>query len=156
MSGNALLSRVLKLSTKTVQFASASTGVGVAGTDITLFNITGRCLVTHFAVGCSQSLASSGSSIVSVGPPNNDQEFLANTDPTDIDSGGWWDSATPQAQAGNAVTDKVIGPASTTNANTLILNLEGTPTTDDITTGRLHFFLYWLPLSGDGNIAAEP
>jgi hypothetical protein len=146
MAGVPLPSRQLKNSQITIEFGAIS-GIGAVG-DIILFNITGRCLVTHFAVGCSESLL--GAATMSIGPPNNDEEFLPDTTATDLDSGNWWDSATPQAQAGNAITDKTIGPVATTNVNTLLLNIESAAITD----GTIHVFCIWLPLSGDGNIAA--
>ena len=145
MAGRNLLSRVPRLSQVSITFDGTIGAVG----DMILFNITGRCLVTHFAVGCTSSLT--GAATMSIGPPNNDQEFLPDTTATAFDSGNWWDTATPQPQAGNAIVNKTIGPATTTNANTLLLNIESTA----ITGGAMEVFCMWLPLSGDGNIAAE-
>ena len=146
MSGNVLLQRIPRLATKIVTFDGTIGAVG----DLDVFNVTGRCLIQHLAVGCSQTLVATASSKMSLGMPTNDQEFLPDTDQDALNAGGWWDGTTPNNQAGNAITDKTCGPASSTNVNTIILNIE----TSAITAGVMEIFLLWLPLSGDGFISA--
>ena len=132
-----LLTRVPNHFAKTLTFDGTS--VGDVGTDA-IATVTGRVLITHMTGFCSTLLVGSGATI-ELGTANNTGELIAQTTAENLDANEFWNDATPEAEASNAVTDKTVA------ANIIL-----TVGTAAVTAGVLEITMYWLPLSTDGQL----
>lgn len=108
----------------------------------TLFNVTGDVLVYMFGI-CKTDLVGNGT--IEVGSPFSTAALLAQiADAEDLDSSENWLDATPDIGEGQAplfhpFTDSAI---------------QLTAGVADITAGVIDFYLFWRPLSDDGNVEA--
>ena len=131
--------RVPKLFRKTITF-DGTAGNGVVGT-VAIGTVTGAVILQFGGVRCTTDLASSGGT-VELGCAGNTAAIVAQTTATDIDSGEFWQDATPEAKVSPAISLKNVGG-----------NIILTVATADVTAGVLEFDFYWLPLSSDGNLS---
>ena len=130
--------RVQKIFRKTITFTGAA-NLGAVGT-VALATVTGAVWITALACRCTTLLAGA-SATVEVGDATNTAALIAQTTGTDIDTGEFWNSATP-ITIGPPVLNKLLA------ANAII-----TVATADVDSGVLEFTFFWHPVSSDGLIA---
>jgi len=132
---------------KTIAFTGGA-GLGLAGSPIPLFTVTGSVWV-HVVSFCTESLTESGATAtLAVGISTDTGGLIAATNATTIDNGEiWWD-ASPVAM-------EVIaswGGAFIAGGNNIIGTVGGAQDIDD---GTLTFVCFWAPLSSDGRVVAS-
>lgn len=131
--------RIPKRFIKTITFDGAA-GNGAVGT-VPVGTVTGSVLITQAAIRCKTDLAGA-TATVALGTAANTTGLVTTTTGTDIDSGEFWQDATPEAGISPAIVDKAV------TGNLII-----TVGTAAVTAGVLEIVIYYLPLSDDGNIA---
>lgn len=124
------------IATKTITYATATTGATGAST---LFTVTGTVLVNIFAI-CSADLTGATATL-EVGIAGNTAALIAQTVGTTIDAGEIWNSTNPPTVVA-PTTSKII-------SGTNIIQTIATATVD---TGVLTYYVYWNPISSDGNL----
>ena len=139
-AGKNLLSRVPNHFVQTIVFDGTS-GLGLVNVAVTVARVTGRVLVTNMGIYCSTSLAGATATI-SLGTAGQTAAIIAATTATDIDSGDWWQDMSPAQQTDTAIKDTLLDAG----------GLQYEPLVADITGGTLNLYLFWLPLSIDGNL----
>lgn len=108
-----------------------------------IFTVTGDVLVYVFGI-CKTDL--SGAGTLEVGVTNNTAILLAQiANTTTLDQDENYIDATPGAGKGEAPIYHPISGG---------LDIEGKTTTADITAGVIDFYVFWRPLSSDGNVVA--
>lgn len=130
---------------KTITFAGGTTNdVGDydgTGNPATLFTVTGEVLAYIVPV-CKTNLAGA-SATLEVGVAGATAALVAQTTATDIDADEGWFAATPTLAVANTAQYHVLG-----------LNVIQTVGTANITAGVIDYYLFWKPLSDDGNVVA--
>ncbi len=125
-------------STKTITF-DGTAGNGAVGT-VTVFTITGRVIVTHWTVFCTDSLTEAGATAsMSYGTAANTTLLTADATggPTAIDVGEFWVDASPLAvETLSATMQKAI------SEDTIL-----TIGTQNVTGGTLVFDVLYIPLT---------
>lgn len=139
-AGKNLLSRVPNHFTHRITFTGL-TGFGLVNEAVTLARVTGRVLITNMGVYCVTSLAGATATI-SLGSAGNTDAIIAATTATEIDSGEWWQDMSPAQQVDTAIKDTLLD-AGGLQYEALVANISG---------GVLDIYLFWLPLSIDGNL----
>jgi hypothetical protein len=132
-----------RLVTKTITFTGAA-HLGLSGSAIPLFSVTGNCFIKVFGV-CSVDLTSSGGTL-ETGIVGNTAALIAQTTASTIDAGELWYDNTP-----------VVGTTAVTNITERLISdadIIGTVGSADITAGTLKWYLYFLPLEKDATISA--
>ncbi len=133
--------------TKTITF-DGTAALGLAGTAVPLFTVTGEVLVGLLTAFCSTALTEGGATAqISLGVVGNVTLFVAAGQPIDIDLNEYWTAANPSAAGG------VLVPAAMKDV--LLINgadIIADPTTDDTDGGVLELVCLWKPLSADGLI----
>ncbi len=134
-------------------FKLESTWTFVAGTtgaigQHTLFTVTGNVWVNQVFGICDTDLESGGAATISIGSANNVAQLMDATTATNVDDGDVWDNATPTVEIGNmwGSGNKFYAPIN-----------DGADITFDIltatiTAGVVDMYVFWRPLSSDGNI----
>lgn len=135
--------------TKTITF-DGTAALGLAGTAVPVFTVTGEVLIGFLIAFCTTSLTEGGATAqISLGVVGNVTLFVAAGEPIDIDINEFWTTADPTAAGGVAV------PAAMQDI--LIANgadIVADPTVDDTTGGVIEFTTYWRPVSSDGLLVA--
>jgi hypothetical protein len=133
---------------KTITFTGGA-ALGVAGTAVPIFTVTGEVLIQYLMAFCTTSLTEGGATAqISLGVVGDVDLFVAAGQPIDIDQNEYWTTANPTAAGGVAV------PAAMQDI--LIINgadIIADPTVDDTTGGVIEFTAFWLPISSDGQVA---
>jgi hypothetical protein len=127
---------------------AATAGNGAQGT-VALFDVTGDIQIqAPLLIKCSESLAGALATIeIGVTGGAIDEFVFGPLTATDIDSGMWWDYAASGFTAANGDDVTTVGAAG------LSANIFATVATADISDGQLDFFIWWRPLSSNGNLA---
>ena len=139
MPGHPVLSRLRRHFTKTVTFDGGS-GSGAVGT-VAIATITGSVLLEHLTCECTTLLAGATATL-ELGTANNTAALIAQTTATEIDANEYWHDDTPEAEVGDAVTNKTV------NANIIL-----TVGTAAISSGVIVISGFWVPLSAPGRLA---
>ena len=139
-AGKNLLSRVPNHFVQRITFDGAS-GSGLINVAVSLARVTGEVLITNMGVYCVTSLAGA-SATLSLGSAGNTAAIIAATTATTIDSGEWWVDTSPASQIATAIKDTLLDAG----------GLQYEPLTATVSGGVLDLFLFWLPLSTDGQL----
>lgn len=139
MATKTLIERVPRHFLKTVTFTGAS-GAGAVGT-VAIATVTGRVLFEHLTAYCTTLLAGATATI-ELGTANNTAALIAQTTATDLDTDEYWHDATPEAEVGDAITNKTVGK-----------NIIITVGTAAVSSGVIEISGLWLPMSSDGQVA---
>ena len=139
-AGKNLLSRVPNHFVQTIVFDGTS-GLGLVNVAVSVARVTGRVLITNLGIYCSTTLAGATATI-SLGSAGNTAAIIAATTATTIASGDWWQDATPAQQVDTAIKDTLLDAG----------GLQYEPLTATISGGTLALYLFWLPLSIDGQL----
>lgn len=124
--------------TKTITYVTATTGA-IGAT--TLFTVTGTILVNIFAV-CTVDLTGATATL-EVGIAGNTAALIAQTVGTTIDTGEIWNATNPPTVVA-PISSKLI-------SGTNIIQTIATATVD---AGALTYYVYWNPISSDGNLVS--
>lgn len=134
---------------KTITF-DGTAGLGLAGTAVPIFTVTGEVLIAYLAAFCATSLTEGGATAqISLGVVGNVTLFVAAGEPIDIDANEFWTVADPTAVGGVAVPAAMKEILIANGAN-----IVADPTVDDTTGGVIEFTAYWRPVSSDGLVVA--
>jgi len=121
--------------------------LGQAGTNASVFTVTGEVLVAYLVPFCTTLLTEAlAGATVSLGVTGATALFIAATNSVDIDANEFWVDTAPDANGVALpaalkeiiITDDVVVAAAVNNTN----------------AGVIRFDCYWLPLSSDGNVVA--
>lgn len=132
---------------KTVTFDGGTTNAAGdfdgTGNPVTLFTVTGPCLVRILA-RCTTNLAGA-SATLEVGTALTTAGLIAQSTATDIDANEIWHDATPDAsvELSSVLTQKIVTQ-----------NIIATVATANITAGVIEFTCLWYPLTEASNITA--
>jgi len=141
-----LIAEHLKYATKTITFDGTS-GKGLAGTNVPVFDVTGDVIVIVIVPFCSTLLAEAApTATVSLGVVNAPTLFLAASSATNIDASEFWVITNPSAFS-------IAVPAALKDI-AITQNVVIAPATQNVTAGVLRVDCYWMPLSADGNLVA--
>ena len=132
---------------KTVTFTGAA-NLGQAGTNTTLFTVTGEVVIEKLVPFCTTNLGEAAvTAVLSLGVTGNLQLFVANTNSVDIDANEFWTATAPAPVGGIAlpaalkdivITDNILAAATVQNTN----------------AGVIRWDVYWRPLSSNGKLVA--
>jgi len=111
------------------------------GNPATLFTVTGEVLA--YIVPVCKTLLAGATATLEVGVTGATAALVAQTTATDIDADEGWFAATPTLAVANTAQYHVLG-----------LDVIQTVGTADITSGVIDYYLFWKPLSDDGNVVA--
>lgn len=134
------------LARKAVTFTGAS-GLGLAGTNVALFTVTGEVEVVRIVPVCTVDLTEAApTATLALGVTSSTALFVAATTATAIDAGEFWVTTTPTANGiaipaackEIAITDSIVAAPAVQNVN----------------GGVIRFDLWWRPLSSDGLVVA--
>ena len=139
-AGKSLLSRVPNHFVQRITFTGAS-GLGLVNVSVSLARVTGEVLITNMGVHCVTSLAGATATL-SLGSAGNTAAIIAATTVTEIDASDWWTDTTPAQQTATAIKDTLLDAG----------GLQYEPLTATVSGGVLDLFLFWLPLSTDGQL----
>ena len=139
-AGKNLLSRVPNHFVQTTTFTGL-TGAGLVNVAVSVARVTGRVLITNMGIYCTTNLAGATATL-SLGSAGNTAAIIAATTATDIDSGDWWQDMSPSQQTDTAIKDTLLDAG----------GLQYEPLTANVSGGVLNLYLFWLPLSIDGNL----
>ena len=135
----------LQVARKTLTFTGAA-GLGLSGSAITFFTITGTVNVSLIVGTCTGSLVSAGGGTLALGVTGATTLFIGATTATTITTTAkTWASTTPNATgiaAPAAIKDIIIAA-----------NILGTVGTADITGGSIEIECYYLPLLAGSGLA---
>ena len=127
---------------KTIAYDGTSSK-GLAGSN-DIFTVTGDVAVKILAV-CSDDLTVDGAATIEIGITGNTAALIAQTTASNIDKGEIWYDNTP-------VT---VGSLAMGTWNFLSgTSIKEKITTANITGGALTYYLFFVPLSADGNVLA--
>jgi len=136
----------------------ANPGMGVAnviikevtftntGEDVNLFTVTGDVIVRMVAV-CKTACESAAGCNILVSA--NGTALIASTDATTLEAGDIWHDASPDAEVealSDAMKERVI-----TDGNDIIIDVQAEKQVD---SGAITFYLWYVPLSANGAVAA--
>lgn len=134
---------------KTATFTGAA-GLGAAG-DFDLFTVTGEIYVVRITAFCSTLLVeNAGTVTMSLGTTTDVDQFIASTEPEDIDANEFW-TAIASGVAGPVVPPTIMTDTLIAGATDDILL---TIVTENINSGVLEFALQWEPISTDATVVA--
>ena len=131
---------------KSITF-DGSAGFGLAGTNITMFTVTGEVEILRIVPFCTTLLTESGATAtLSLGLTGSVAFFIAATNAVDIDANEFWVDTAPDPigiaiPAGLkeiAITDDILLAPAVTN----------------VASGVLRIDVWWRPLSVNGNLVA--
>lgn len=142
----------LNFATKTVTFTGAA-NLGQAGTNVTVFTVTGEVLIVALVPFCTTLLTEAvAGATVSLGATGAGTLWIATTNSVDIDANEFWVDTTPDAN-GVALPSASSAP----------YGLKDIVTTDDVIIvcatqntngGVIRFDCYWMPLSPGSSLVA--
>ena len=133
-------------SSKSITFTGAA-GLGLAGSVITLFTVTGEVLVVDLVPFCVLNLGEAApTATLILGVTGATSLFIAATNAVDIDTGEFWVSTTP--------TGMGIAVPAPMREIVITDNVLLTPAAQNVNAGTLRFDLLWKPLSSDGKVVA--
>ena len=133
-----LSSEFLPYSTqKTVTFVGTTTGA--TGT-FKLADVTGLVAVGVIAK-CTTDVAGSGT--IEVGTALSTAVLIAQTTGTDLDVGDIWHDAAPDAS---------VELTSVVKKNIVSQDINYKVTTNTLTAGVITFYIFWAPMSSDGDV----
>jgi len=136
----------LKFATKTITFTGAA-NLGQAGTNATIFTVTGQVLVVAISTFCTTNLAEAApTSTVALGVVNATGLFVNATSATTINVGEFWHGTTPVAN-GEALPAAVKDIAITQD---IVI----ASAAQNTTAGVLEIYCYWMPLSAGSILLA--
>ena len=115
----------------------------------TIFTVTGDVMLRVFGV-CQTLLNSGGAATIELGISGNTAILIAQTTATDLDQYETWQDAGPEANPGDVATAMAKNFAIANGADVIL-----TVATADLTAGEVDFHAYWMPLSSNGNVAAN-
>ena len=137
-----------QITRKTITFTGAA-GLGAVG-DVDLFTVTGEILVVAIIPFCTTNLVENGATtLISLGTTSIVAQFIAVSEPEDIDANEFWTAAAPVA--GSLALPALLQDTLIPGAVDDILI---TVTTDTVTGGVLEVTLQWRPISADGAVVA--
>ncbi len=143
--GRSAVRRTIKTLTLT-----GGAALGVAGTAVPLFVVTGDVLVHLISGKCTTSLTEGASTaVISLGTVNQVTRFIGTMNSVDLDINEWWVDTTPvigSADPANLTT----APSVTTilASENIVLN----PTTQDTDGGVIRFVVLWEPVSSGATL----
>ena len=133
---------------KSITFTAG--GTGAAGTETDLFTVTGDVIVVAIIPFCTTNLTqSAGTPDLALGANNDTNLFVSATTATDIDANDFWVDASPTEVGGVALPAALKDIVITDNISCIVGG------TNNIDAGVIDFTVYWLPISTDGNVAAN-
>jgi hypothetical protein len=111
------------------------------GNPSALLTVTGTVELAVIAV-CTVSFAGTSAKL-ELGTGTNTAGLIAQTTATDIDAGDIWHDASPDAtiEASTVITRKIVNE-----------DVEFLVSIADISAGTLKLFIFWNPISSDGNV----
>ena len=119
-------------------------GKGAQGT-VTLFDVTGVVEISSLS-GTVETSTDGATATIAIGV-SGDAPFLAATLATAMDAG---QGVGGDAGFGYASNLALLG---TRYVTTIFADIEATIAEANVTAGVMHFYLWWRPLSADGNVA---
>lgn len=122
---------------KEVTFAAVTTG---AVATHTIATITGTVMISMIAV-CSADVTGTGT--IQVGPTSETDGIIATTTGSTIVDKEIWHDASP---------DKTIEAVSVMTPYIITEDIEYEIVTNTLTGGTVTFYIFWSPLSQDGNL----
>lgn len=132
----------LRRTSATLTFTGAA-NLGQAGTNSTIFTVTGEILVVYLVPFCTTLLTQAmATATVSLGVTGSLAAFIAATNSVDIDANEFWVDTTPDANV-------VQIPAALIDA-AITSDILVAAATQDTDAGVIRFDLYYVPLSSDG------
>ena len=132
-------SPLLRIVRKTITYTGA-TNLGEAGSNVTIFTVTGQIHVVALVPYCTVNLGESGATAtITLGTASTTNLFIAATDSTTIDANEVWTAtgpttrslAIPAALKDIAVNDNIVNACAVTNTN----------------AGAIQYTLVYYPLS---------
>ena len=136
-----------QITRKTATFTGAA-GLGAAG-DFDLFTVTGEIYVVRIIAFCTTLLVENGATVtMSLGTTNTVAQFIAATEPEDIDANEFWTALDPQA--GPIVVPAIMQDTLVQATDDILLTIAN----DNVNSGVIEFTLQWRPISADGAAAA--
>lgn len=129
------------LARKTITFSN--TGPGAE----TLYTVTGDVIVKLIGVCTADLIDAAGGGTVEVGLSGATAAIIAQTTTTAVDAREIWHDNSPDSEieALSVFREYII-----TDGNDVILTIG----TQDVDSGALVFYCFWIPLSADGNVVA--
>ena len=110
---------------------------------LTLFTVTGDVIVWIIPV-ITTDVTSAALANVRLGVVGNTDAMIVDSQAVDLDARGIWVDQTPdnEIEPIDRVRSFII-----TDGNNIILTLDG-----QVDAGAIRFYLFWAPLSNDGNV----
>ena len=147
--------RVNPAVTKTVTFTGLA-GAGQAASNVVLFTVTGRVLITAIAAYCVTDLTEAGATAnMTMGTVTNTSRFYSTVTGgvTALDAGEWWASAAAPV-AGSI--DLISASAGSTDQVGMLVseNIVLLPSAQNINGGVLDVYCIWEPLSAGATLVA--
>lgn len=131
---------------KSITFTGAA-GLGLAGTAVPMFTVTGEVLIVAIVGVCTVDLTEAApTATIALGVTGNTALFIAATTSTGVDAGEFWVSTTPTAN-GIALPAAVKDVAITDD---VVI----TPATQNTNGGSIRLDVVYIPLSVDGSVVA--
>lgn len=129
-----------------ITYAAGTTGA-IGST--TLFTVTGDVALTMVAAKCTTDLTSAGAPTWTFGVTGNTDIFtVTSPDVTGWDANEWCDTSAGTYSVGHGY---VLAP--TQAPQPISGNIIQTIASATITGGVVRWYVQWVPLSGDGNVA---
>lgn len=134
---------------KTLTFTGGA-ALGVAGTAVPIFVVTGDVLVHLIAGKCTTSLTeASATAVISLGTVNQVTRFIGTMNSVDLDVNELWVDTTPAIGS--------VDPANLTTApsvTTILVseNIIVNPTVEDTDAGVVRFVVLWEPFSSGATL----
>ena len=141
---------LIRAPTKTITFTGAS-GLGLAGTVVPVWTLSGRVLVHHLMCFCTTTVVSTlNGGNISLGTAANVTAFISETlmGSGTLAANDWWPGAggTPVGATSDILATAATSPS--TVSGSIIIN----PTTQDITSGVLVFDCFYRPLTSGASL----
>ena len=135
-----------QITRKTATFTGAA-GLGAAG-DFDLFDVTGEIYVVAIIAFCTTLLVENGATAtMSLGTTNKVAQFIAASEPEDIDANEFWTALDPAA--GAILLPTIMRDTLVQATDDILLTIAN----DDVNSGVIEFTLQWRPISADGAVA---
>lgn len=139
-------SQQLKFNTKTITYTGAA-NLGQAGTNTTIFTVTGTILVVALVPVCTVNLDQAlATATITLGTAGTTNLFIAATNSVDIDADDLWTAAAP-------ATKSLALPAALKDIVVSGENIVNACATQNTNAGAIRYDIYWLPLSSDAAVA---
>lgn len=141
----------LNFATKTLTFTGAA-NLGEAGTNATVFTVTGEVLIVALVPFCTTLLTEAApTATVSLGTPGGGTLLIGTTNSVDIDADEFWVDTTPDANG--VPLPSASSPPYGLKDIVLTSDVVVVCATQNTTGGVIRFDCWWLPLSSNGNVA---